>query len=129
MCIGVRVKCLIFLSGFNKTVIFFPDFTRIPQYKVSRKSVQGESSSNLRQSSSPRRLLDCRRCGPIDRAETSVTNYELRCVTSQKSESLSYTATEAYLVSRAVPCEWTDGRTDRHDEADNHFLELFCEHA
>ena len=43
MYVGVRVKCLMFLSDFHKTVIFFPDFTRNPQYKVSRKSVQGES--------------------------------------------------------------------------------------
>jgi len=63
MCVGVYVKCLLFFSDFNRTVIFLPDFTRNPQYKVSRKSVQGESSSDLRQLSSPRRQLDCRRWG------------------------------------------------------------------
>jgi len=73
MYVGVRVKCLIFLSDFNKTVIFFPDFTRNPQHKVSRKSVRGEPSSDLRKSSNPRRLLDCRRWEPVDRAETSVS--------------------------------------------------------
>jgi len=48
MYIGVQVKYSLFLSDFNKTLIFPTDFRKILRYKISRKSVRWEPSCSMR---------------------------------------------------------------------------------
>jgi hypothetical protein len=42
-CLGLRVKCPIFLHDFNQILSFSTDFYRRPKYQISIKSVQWES--------------------------------------------------------------------------------------
>jgi len=46
--IGLHVKCPLFLSDFNGTLIFCTDFRNIFKYEISRKSVQWEPSCHMR---------------------------------------------------------------------------------
>ena len=48
MCIGRHVKCPLFLSDFNETLIFSADFRKPLNYQISLKPFQWEPSCSMR---------------------------------------------------------------------------------
>jgi hypothetical protein len=47
-CLGLHVKCPIFLCDFNQIWSFLTEFSKSPQYKISRKCVQCEPRFYMR---------------------------------------------------------------------------------
>jgi len=45
---GLHVKCPLFLSDFNETLIFYTYFRKVLKYEISRISVQWEPSCSMR---------------------------------------------------------------------------------